>query len=1181
MSNDLLPKEVLAASVKQARGSKQREKLDLFLKATRSKNILRSCRDHGRPTSFYYYWWNRYRDSGFKLEALEEKSRRPKRVPRRTDPKVVEAIKGYREKFHFGPEKIRLYLEQEHGLRVSKSTVYRVLLKTEHHRPSGSPQNQEQLIESLTEHIDALLERSKHPGRKSIHSMIQKAVLEWRKPAKSRREGARGVEILDGRYRLEKELGRGGTGIVYRALDLNSRSNRVALKRIPLERRLEPAMIASLKNEFSALTLLQHPHLAKVFDFGMTEKELYFTSEFIAGQDILASTYKADLNTSFQLIIQVLQALDFLHRRGVLHLDLKAANILVTDPDKTGEMVVKLIDFGTAAWRKKTQLASGEFAGTPPYTAPEIIQEKRPDSTSDLYSLGMILHQILARRLPFETKDPFKMMKEQVYGQPLRLAQVHPALPQDFSDLLLRMISKNPSDRFQTPREVLGAINHCLGERYSLRPASSPSQFLEESDFMFRGELHESLISGVQEGTPRLTVLSGAAGMGKTRLLQQVKWGLQLRGVQPVFLETVSAVEKFLEEGAVLEPPLQSPLLIDRMEESYPDWVTLLGRLENLRVPVLLATRKERSLQLNPTHWIELKPVDSETLSAFLQTEIPSFPKSEHQELSSPGVPAHLEALLEALREEGRLQWSDAGWTWAGSAEVDWSRLLPDQERRWDGRLLQIQKILEASQIGMNAKTLGGILALDPGILEPRLEHWADSGVLLRRKIKRLNHYYPKPESPREKPGVIPDNWEWLEKELAAQYESGDFQSGSRLADLVIFREKSKMDLPNSVLLLGARHHAAAGEAKKALQIIALLPPEEARASGLAHEISARALWSLRKLSEMPGELDAARKIYGASRDRSGLSRISNLWGSYYKSLGDGAAAEQAFQEAAQEAAEVGDHYLQGLAQMNLATLYHDQGQFAQAEKVYQQAFQSESKAEHPLLACKLRHNWVNLNFHLGRAMEAEERCYEWLRISLQHRYVDQQAAALNYLALLAGKKNHQEMQLNYLNQAAGILNPAQFPQLYCQTLINRGQVHCDLRSWTAAQLDAEAALNLAERRLDTSLSGLGALLLGKVLRDRPLPDLESASFWFNTAQERIWKHQIRQLYWEVEFERGRLAKKKKEIEKARNYFLSARQELESYIKELPESSRLSFLRDQKVGRLATEVASLEAEKSH
>jgi hypothetical protein len=198
------------------------------------------------------------------------------------------------------------------------------------------------------------------------------------------------------------------------------------------------------------------------------------------------------------------------------------------------------------------------------------------------------------------------------------------------------------------------------------------------------------------------------------------------------------------------------------------------------------------------------------------------------------------------------------------------------------------------------------------------------------------------------------------------------------------------------------------------------------------------------------------------------------------------------------------------------------------------------------------------------------------LKTAVRCRYIDQQAAAFTYLALLAGQKNHRDLQLNYLNRALSLLHPKRLSPLYLLTLLDRGYLYCGLRKFIPAQLDAESALNLATRRSETSYIAIASLLLGKIFRDRPRPDLTASTEYLNDAHRLIYQNRMGQVLWEVEFDRGLLAKKKGEALRARNYFLSSQNELEAFLKGLPESIRQNYLRDRKLERIAEELKALE-----
>lgn len=323
-------------------------------------------------------------------------------------------------------------------------------------------------------------------------------------------------------------------------------------------------------------------------------------------------------------------------------------------------------------------------------------------------------------------------------------------------------------------------------------------------------------------------------------------------------------------------------------------------------------------------------------------------------------------------------------------------------------------------------------------------------------------------------------------------------------------------------------------------------------------------------------ELAAAEEAYRASEDFTGVSRVFNLRGSIQKRTGELEAARASFTAAIEAGQTAGDPLHQGFATMNLANFFLDQGQWESAEPLYQQAFGLCDAAAHPAFTCKLRENYLNFLYQQGRLAEAEAAAYPLLHLAIRHQYPEQQAIALNFLALLAGQKNHRELQRHYLGQALSVLNERRSPQAYFQTLMNRAQLYCSWEKFTAAQLDAEHALSLAERAGHNTFLAWSCLWLGKIHRDRPKAELAEASRYLNQAHQRILQNQIHALLWEVEYDRGLLAKKRGQKDRAKNYFLLSIRYLDSFLLEMPEPARRSFLRDNKREKILVEIKALE-----
>lgn len=1134
------------------RDPNSKQKILLFLRAQQLGKVSRACREFKKSARFYYLWWNRFQESGFKTEALKERSRRPKRT-RAVALSVVEWIRQYRENSQHTLEQIQLKLLKDHKTRVSVATIHRVL------------------------------KREKVPPRKKLKTSTRRTVSSLRKPSSTKLTSSQApsletspsdLGVIGDRYLLEKKVGSGGGGVVFLAQDQKAGGQKVALKLVGLKNPNAPHLAQALKNEFTALAALHHRYLARVFDFGTTEREIYFTSEFIDGPDILKATHKVNLNVVFVLIVQILRGLDFLHSKGFLHLDLKPGNILVTRDHAQEDATVKLIDFGSAEWKRRGQTAAGDFLGTPPYASPEILQGLAPSPASDIYALGMILYQIFTGRFPLKSQSFVAMMKEQIYEDPLRAESLPPALPERFAEVLFRMVARDPQQRYASAREVLNAINEVLGETYVLRNPTAPIKILEESHHYFRPEQVEALVSFIEKKQAGVWILSGPPGIGKTRLIQRVKELSQLKGLHPLYLQDMNRLEELLEEKP---DAWEAPLLIDDDRASIESFATFLDELENAQVPVILTSPFAPTSEINPHRWIVLQPLTSEQIGDFLQNEISDFPLKAHgralAELSQ-GLPQHLETLLQSLREEGRLQWSESGWTWVEDSKLKWATLLPAHEARWRDILGRLQEILKFSKAGLSAGMLEGILQLESGTLTEALQKWVEAGLVFEKNIKGHIHYFSKIVASKEKSLLGRRDWQWLEKELATLYAQGAYAAGKEWADLIQSDPELRSHLPERIAILCSRHQVAAGDAERSLQTLPHPPSGDAE-RGLYHEVQGRALFALGKFPEALEALQAGENSYRRAGDPLGLSRVFNLRGSLYKKQVDFTAAEAAFQKSIELAQSASEAYHQGMAEMNLALLYQDQGQWQLAHATYPSTFSLAEKAGQPLLSCKLQENWLNLLYQMGRHGEAQNAAYELLRLAIQYQYPEQQAAALNYLSLLAGQKGRPEAKLNYLHQALALLTPRHFPQLTFQTLMNRAFTYWELGKYTPAQLDAEAALQIGEQRANPLFISWAQMLLGKILRDRLKPDWVGATIYLNKAHKIMWQHQNRQLLWEVEWERGLLAKKKGETDRAKNYFLSAKKTIEGLLTTMKEGQKEGFLRDRKLERIAEELKSL------
>jgi Tol biopolymer transport system component/serine/threonine protein kinase len=262
-------------------------------------------------------------------------------------------------------------------------------------------------------------------------------------------------EILSGRYLLKGELGAGGMGTVYRAVDLRTGAD-VAVK-VPhpfLVRDKE--YIDRLRREAQIAASLHSPRIALVTDFADHEGMPYLVMEFVPGEtlaDLLHREGALSVGDALHIAVEVARALDAAHQRGISHRDLKPQNVHVDEGD------IKVLDFGIARIDGQRGLTTaGTIVGSPEYLAPERA-EGSGDIRSDIYSLGIVLYQMLTGRVPFDGGTPWTVIRRHITEPPPPLPY---GLPPVIYPLVERCLAKRPEDRYQTPRDLANALQDAL-----------------------------------------------------------------------------------------------------------------------------------------------------------------------------------------------------------------------------------------------------------------------------------------------------------------------------------------------------------------------------------------------------------------------------------------------------------------------------------------------------------------------------------------------------------------------------------------------------------------------------------------------------------------------------------------------------------------------------------------------
>jgi serine/threonine-protein kinase len=266
-----------------------------------------------------------------------------------------------------------------------------------------------------------------------------------------------------GRYRLVKELGRGAMGIVYRAEDpLLNRT--VAIKCIILME--EPAVRADFEARFfqeaKAAGSLNHPNLVTIHDVGREGDVAYMAMELLEGTDLreLTSRGRVPLPLALELMAQAADGLAHAHEHGVVHRDIKPGNIMIVRG-----RVAKIMDFGIARIRAsdvKTQ--TGALLGSPRYMSPEQVTGQPADRRSDVFSLGVVLHELATGEPPFNAPTVTQLMHQIATATPRPPSATNPAVPSMLDLIVARALQKQPADRYQSAAELASDLRSCLAE---------------------------------------------------------------------------------------------------------------------------------------------------------------------------------------------------------------------------------------------------------------------------------------------------------------------------------------------------------------------------------------------------------------------------------------------------------------------------------------------------------------------------------------------------------------------------------------------------------------------------------------------------------------------------------------------------------------------------------------------
>lgn len=300
-----------------------------------------------------------------------------------------------------------------------------------------------------------------------------------------------------GRYEIIKELGRGGMGVVYQAHDPQI-DRPVALKVLRVDRVVNEEFVLRFFKEAKFIGRLSHPNIVTVYDVGRDHGTIYIAMEYLQGQPLneVIRSGPLSMEKTMDIALQVSSALGYAHDKGIVHRDIKPSNIILTD-----EGSVKLTDFGIARAEDQNaaqQTQTGVILGTPFYMSPEQVMGRRVDGRSDLFSMGVILYELIVGRKPFmgdHFTAIFRAITEDIPVAPL---QIDASISRSISDLIMKMLSKNPDARFQTGEEISRALKTCLQDKESLLRSEKPMRASKKSmgSFLIMGLIAFVVLGG-------------------------------------------------------------------------------------------------------------------------------------------------------------------------------------------------------------------------------------------------------------------------------------------------------------------------------------------------------------------------------------------------------------------------------------------------------------------------------------------------------------------------------------------------------------------------------------------------------------------------------------------------------------------------------------------------------------
>lgn len=297
---------------------------------------------------------------------------------------------------------------------------------------------------------------------------------------------------LDGRYEITELIGVGGMADVYKGTDVID-NKPVAIKILKKEFAENEEFLRRFRNESKAIAVFSHPNIVRIYDVGFSEKLQYIIMEYIDGitlKEYIEEEKVLSWKDSVHFVIQILRALQHAHDKGVVHRDIKPQNIMMLS-----DGTIKVMDFGIAKFaREEGKTATDQAIGSVHYISPEQAKGDVTDERSDIYSVGVMLYEMLTGKKPFDSDNPVSIAVMHMHDIPERPRAINPDIPSGLEEIILKAMEKAPEDRYQSTTEMIKDI-----EAFKNNPEITFNYYTEDVDTVDNTKFFGPINDGEEE----------------------------------------------------------------------------------------------------------------------------------------------------------------------------------------------------------------------------------------------------------------------------------------------------------------------------------------------------------------------------------------------------------------------------------------------------------------------------------------------------------------------------------------------------------------------------------------------------------------------------------------------------------------------------------------------------------